>query len=445
MDGHTPSLSGLHKALVAAATAHLEDIHRAKCTDQTPILFARMDCHGLGEDLNQAVRMFAVAISQRRQLILLPPTPEDRRDPKGCALPESVQLSAKEPWHWLAGQDISLDSILVPSACQHYWQERSPAVMEAIARSGVGNATQTAAQLGANAIAAAGRESISLWRVNLAVSKHVPRIFQRQGLLWWFQVLSSYLVRVRAPLSDLLQSHPAMQPFTSSPEGATTSGGAADEFRWLGWAVRCGRKYCDNVGPGWRPNARFDVGAHIRLGDSCRQKNVPKYYLMHVRRCDVNLTTVLQKVRASGVYNGTLFIASDSQSIIDEVAAGGAWPFVTSFLKINRTRFETAKPTEQLAVRAMRLRSMVEALMDMLLLSRSSIIVGKMMSNFPRLALQLRVQLPRSKGAAGAYIALDDRPWCSRTSCREGYLQESIYAAARKKELKRNPPLEDEE
>ena len=362
---------------------------------------------------------------------------------KGLYTSESVQLSAKEPWHWLAGQDISLDSILVPSACQHYWQERSPAVMEAIARNGVGNATQTAAQLGANAIAAAGRESISLWRVNLAVSKHVPKNIPAPGIAVVVSGAVIYLVRVRAPLSDLLQSHPAMQPFTSSPEGATTSGGAADEFRWLGWAVRCGRKYCDNVGPGWRPNARFDVGAHIRLGDSCRQKNVP-YYLMHVRRCDVNLTTVLQKVRASGVYNGTLFIASDSQSIIDEVAAGGAWPFVTSFLKINRTRFETAKPTEQLAVRAMRLRSMVEALMDMLLLSRSSIIVGKMMSNFP-LGASARVRLPRSKGAAGAYIALDDRPWCSRTSCREGYLQESIYAAARKKELKRNPPLEDEE
>ena len=51
---------------------------------------------------------------------------------------------------------------------------------------------------------------------------------------------------------------------------------------------------------------------------------MPKHYLTHVRRCDVNLTTVLRKIRASGVHNGTLFIASDSKTIIDEVAAGGA-------------------------------------------------------------------------------------------------------------------------
>ena len=440
VDGHVPTVGGMHRVVVASATAYLDGIHRAKCYDDTPILFARMDCHGLGEDLNQAVRMFAVAISQRRQLILLPPEPEARRDPKGCALPTSVKLTAKEPWHWLSGQDIPLSSILVTSSCQSHLMQRQPEVMEAIAQSSVGNATQTAARLGAKDIAAAGRESISLWRVNLAVSRHVPRIFQRQGLLWWFQVLTSYLVRVQPPLSDIVQSHAAMKPFiVTTPAG----GAATDEFRWLGWAIRCGRKYCDGVGPGWMPTARFDVGAHIRLGDACRQKHVPKHYLTHVRRCDVNLTTVLRKVRANGVHNGTLFIASDSQAIIDEVAAGGALPFVASYLAINRSRFDTAAPTERLTARAIRLQSMVEALMDMLLLSRSSVVVGKMMSNFPRMALQLRVQPPRSHGAAGAYLALDDRPWCSRTSCREGYLETPLYTAARKKELKRNPPLDD--
>ena len=425
-------------ALLATANAHLDDIHRAKCTDETPVLFARMDCHGLGEDLNQAVRMLAVAISQRRQLVLLPPAPEERRDPKGCALPESVKLSAAEPWHWLAGQDLPISSILIPSSCQTYLRARSPAVMEAIAQSSVGNATHTAARMGAKAIVAAGRESQSLWRSHIAVSRHVPRIFQRQGLLWWFQVLTSYLVRIQPPLAGMLQSHPAMKRF------AVATQPVADEFRWLGWSVKCGRKYCDGIGPGWMPTAHFDVGAHIRLGDSCRQKNVPKHYLTHVRRCDMNLSAALSKIRASGVHNGTLFIASDSQAVIDEVASGGAHPFVASYLHINRTRFDTTLPTEKIDRRSMRLRSMVEALMDMLLLARSSLVVGKMMSNFPRVALQLRVQAPRSR-ASGAYVALDDRPWCSRTSCREGWLPEKDHATATKKELRRNPALTEDE
>ena len=398
-----------------------------------------MDCHGLGEDLNQAVRMFAVAVSQRRQLVLLPPAPEEARDPKGCALPASIRLSAAEPWHWLAGQSMPIDSILVTSSCQKYLQQRHPMVMEAVAQSGVGNATQVAEQLGAKMLAAASRESQSLWRSHLAVSKHVPRIFQRQGLLWWFQVLTTYLVRIQSPLAERLQAHPAMKPFAFQ-----TPQSPVDEFRWLGWTVRCGRKYCDGLGPGWRPTARFDIGAHIRIGDSCRQKNVPKHYLLHVRRCDLNLSTVVRKIRASGLHNGTLFIASDSQAIIEEVARGGARPFTASYLSINRTRFDTAIPTEQLDLKRERMRSLVEALMDMLLISRSSLVVGKMMSNFPRMALQLRTQLPRSQ-RAGAYVSLDDRPWCSRTSCREGYLDKETWVAATKKELRRNPPLENDE
>ena len=140
-----------------------------------------------------------------------------------------------------------------------------------------------------------------------------------------------------------------------------------------------------------------------------------------------------------GVKNGTLFIASDSQQIIDEVARGGAHGFAASYLHINRSRMETAAATEKLALAAARRTSFIEALMDMLLLSRSSLIAGKMMSNFPRVAMQMRVQIPRRR--PGAYIALDDRPWCSRTSCREGFLPQKEHQAATRRELQRNPMI----
>ena len=445
IDGHPPSVHGLHAALIAAATAHLEDVHRAKCTPETPLLFARMDCHGVGEDLNQAVRMFAVAVSQRRQLIMLPPPPEDMYHPKVCALPRSIELTARQPWHWLAGQNLPLSTILLKSTCQLELERQQPQVLEALAQSGSGNVTRVAVQMGATALAAVSREAQSLWRSHLAVSKHVPRVFQRMGLLWWFQILSTYLVRIRGPLAGMLQAHPAMRPFVFAPASAPgalprRNATTIESMHWLGWSVRCGRQFCDGIGSGWAPAAHFDAGAHIRIGDSCRQKGVSNHYYTRVRRCDLNLSVVIRKLNAAGIQNGTLFVASDSQRVIDEAASGGAHPFVASYLMLNRSRFETASPTEQITSARIRLNSLLEALMDMVLLGRSAVIAGKMMSNFPRMAMQMRVQLPPKRGTP-AYVTLDDRPWCSRTSCREGFLSPREQLAATRRELQRNPPV----
>ena len=64
IDGQPSSLWSMHATLVAAATAFLGDSHRSTCSERTRLLFARMDCHGVGEDLNQVVRAFAIAVSQ---------------------------------------------------------------------------------------------------------------------------------------------------------------------------------------------------------------------------------------------------------------------------------------------------------------------------------------------------------------------------------------------
>ena len=94
--------------------------------------------------------------------------------------------------------------------------------------------------------------------------------------------------------------------------------------------------------------------------------------------------------------------------------------------------------------------------MDMLLLSRVSLLAGKMMSNFPRVALQMRVQMPTRRRLPSlalhancsrhhhpsqpvAYVALDDRPWCSRTSCREPFPTPREQHIAMRRELARNP------
>jgi hypothetical protein len=153
IEGHPTSINSLHAALVAAATAHIDEVHRAQCTPETQVMFARMDCHGVGEDINQAVRMFAVALAQRRQLVLLPPAPHTARDE--CKVPASLSLTAAKPWHWLAGQALPMESIFVLSSCHKELLRKQPHIMEAIAESGAGNATSTAVRLGATALAAA--------------------------------------------------------------------------------------------------------------------------------------------------------------------------------------------------------------------------------------------------------------------------------------------------
>ena len=441
VEGHPATTTGLHATLVAVATAYIDEVHHAQCTLQTPIMYARMDCHGVGEDLNQAVRMLAVALSQRRQLVLLPPAPQTARHQ--CQVPISIPLDAKQPWHWLAGQSLPLESIFVLSACHKMLLQEMPDVIEAMAQSASGNVTRTARALGFTALGVAGRESGTLWRSHIAISKHVPKVFQRQGLLWWFQVLTTYLVRIRGPLAQLIEAHPAMQPFLKPnrppPGGNGGSGDPASGLRWLGWnphTTCAAARFCDGVGTGWAPSVWFDAAVHIRQGDACHGASAGSGKYASLRKCDLSLSAAIERLRAAGVHNGSLFFASDSRHLIDQLEAGGARPFVGTYLRINRTRFETGAGTQHIELRTARLSSLVEALMDMVLLARSSVLAGKMMSNFPRLALQLRVRMPSAKPA---YVSLDGRPWCTRTSCRDGFADREDQNRSLRRELLRNP------
>jgi len=451
IDGQPSSLWSMHATLVAVATAFLGDSHRSTCGERTRLLFARMDCHGVGEDLNQVVRAFAIAVSQQRQLVLMPPSHEFAREI--CNLPPAIAPSAQQPWHWLVGlDDLKLDTIIVQSACQTTLEQQRPELLEALARSSEGNVSAVAASLGAVDIAANSRDiqlaSSKTWRAHVSLSRHVPRIFQRQGLLWWFQVLTTYLIRIRGPhWVKALEAHPAMRPYLergltggAEPVQAASLRQRLSAFRWNGWSVKCGRAGCDGIGQGWLPPVRFDVGIHVRIGDSCRM--VRKRY-QKLRGCGRNLSAALSIVRGRGVHGGTLFVASDSQAIIDEVDRGVARPFAASYLLINRSRFETTTPTEKIELLARRRASLLEALLDLLLLSRSTLLVGKMMSNFPRLAMQLHVQMPAARGSnSSSYIALDGLPWCTRSSCRTTPQSRGAVQRARQQELARNPPLD---
>ena len=87
----------LHQALADAADAYIGLVQRSPCTNATKLLFARMDAHGIGNDVNLAVRALATAMIQDRQVIFLPPSRSDR---KKFSWLSNVQVSAAQPWHW---------------------------------------------------------------------------------------------------------------------------------------------------------------------------------------------------------------------------------------------------------------------------------------------------------------------------------------------------------
>jgi len=212
-------------------------------------------------------------------------------------------------------------------------------------------------------------------------------------------------------------------------------------FRWWSWKFRCDRLPCDGIGDGWSPGTSFDAGIHIRVGDACGNHNSnPARYLLKVRRCHetANLTAALLRLQRVGIRNGSLFVATDSPAIISQLRSGAAAAFNVSFLDLNRSRYVTPDPTERLTGPDTRLHVFLEALMDLLLLSRAAVVVGSMISNFPRVALQLRVQPPALGQDQPRYIALDKRVWCTRTSCRDGPGPLEVQLASNQRELTRN-------
>ena len=117
INGQHSTVERLHQALADSAQEYLLMQQRAPCSltgNDTKILFARTDWHGLGNDINLMVRALQVAVIQQRQLVFLPPTVAERNQfPWLKKL--SIPLSAENPWHWLAGAHLPFTSLIVDS------------------------------------------------------------------------------------------------------------------------------------------------------------------------------------------------------------------------------------------------------------------------------------------------------------------------------------------
>lgn len=227
--------------------------------------------------------------------------------------------------------------------------------------------------------------------------RDMPMRFRPNGVLWWYQVLTTFFVRVRGPLAHRLETHEAMRPF-------------------LGPTAPVSMRFPTRKGSpagSWLPSASFDYAMHIRMGDACGAKADHEHVL---RKCVTSLPETLAKLNLTG--GASLYVASDSQKAIEDVVA--AAPSLTvHWLKIDRAKYNTSRGVEESLDRRDS-SALEEALMELLLISRSRTILGSMTGNMPRLAVQLRVMPP---GTDPPYISLDNNDWCTCTSCKPYFVQ----------------------
>ena len=117
---------------------------------------------------------------------------------------------------------------------------------------------------------------------------------------------------------------------------------------------------------------------------------------------------------------------TNSAEIVEQAERGAAAPFTVHFLRMDRSRYNTTTPSERRGTD--RMQDLLEALADLLFLVRSDLLAGSMFSNFPRLALALRVMAPGSP-----YVSTDGREWCTRTSCKmDSAVHSNTYARTAK-------------
>ena len=174
-----------------------------------------------------------------------------------------------------ASAELPTNALLVTSSCQEYLSTNRPDLMEALANATEMDTGATLRRLGEFALFNTTLSYRNNWRVGMDRG-YIPLPFRHQGLLWWFQVLNTYLVRVSSAspgqrslwrsltrhagigkLEMFLQARRKMDirppPTVALPIGRARCG-------------RGGRRPCDRIGAGWLPEAKTTSASedHVR-------------------------------------------------------------------------------------------------------------------------------------------------------------------------------------
>ena len=237
-----------------------------------------------------------------------------------------------------ASAQVPNDDLLVTSDCQRHMSATRPDLMRLLANANETDTGVTLRRLGELRL----RNTSTAYRVNWRVGMHagfIPRPFRRQGMLWWFQVLTNFWIRARGSLKQRLMEHVALDSLRTQLQNRPRAIPPAAIAEPIGRG-RCGRRPCDRLGAGWFPDVWFDVGLHIRRGDACGAKAPQRG--QRARRCsDHPLQDAFALMNAHQL-RGHVFLATDSGAIARASEAVGAlYGFQVSTLPIDRKQHES--------------------------------------------------------------------------------------------------------
>ena len=326
-------------------------------------------------------------------------------------------------WHWFDGlPGAALDSIFTPSSCQRLLQSPGEIArlhrLDALSRNQSLATAAAALGFGDRAFDATTQAVRALGRgFTLA---DVPAQFRKHGMLWWWQVLSTYLIRVRGPLAERWKAHPALEHMRARQRSAVYLPSTMAQRDWLR-ASRSALRRAGSKGPnndlGWVPSAVFDAALHVRMGDACGPRAKKNQGI--VRKCVLSLHAGLAPLLAHGIVpaGGHVFLATDSPKIVAEAAAASAsLPFTVHYFAFNRDKYDRKRglnSRRQGSYAAPHPGGDDARYLDAL---RARYIAGSMYGNVPRVALQLRPTQPGDKNRL-SYVTTDGRDWCTLPTC----------------------------
>ncbi len=239
------------------------------------------------------------------------------------------------------------------------------------------------------------------YREGLTDAHGVPAEFRHLGTFWWVSQLTQRLLRPRRHLRTMLK-------LASRQSGLAT-------------ALAAGHPV---------------IGLHVRHGDACIQSEVSRT----ARACDP-LSKYMEAISeyASEIGTTTFFLATDSESILEEARTSFSSYTFLHTPNVTRSGVKNAPPTEildEIIKRRARTgadlgKTQHHALLgavDALLLARCHVLVGKFSSGLFRAAYALAAA--RKGGGLPPFISLD-APWCADYAVPAGYNEEFIRRVPR--------------
>jgi hypothetical protein len=327
------------------------------CAPETLVRMEKVHLHGLGATLHTLIKPLMYAYAHGKSL-LTPPLPE-LASPAGCRDGLSCYLKPL--------------SVCDKQAAQLAWTQ--PRRFEDI-------------EVLVGAAEPGGR-----WVMNMSEKKQNER--GQAPEVGWFKFVATLLAYIMHPATGPVERELSM----------------ALERTGLGRALERGPV----------------IGLHVRRGDACR----PIEIVLTGRKCEpleLYMNRVRQLKRDSGIPASTIYLATDDRHVIDEARAKYSDEFtilhyamsLEANLRVNPTGIlweeSLAKARQRRDFDALS-RLTTTNIVDVLLLSRCDLLVGKHTSTYFRMAFELRAA---RCDCLAPFVSIDSSAWCFDWGVRAG-------------------------